>query len=100
MSLFVRSNIASINAQRNLASTSARQEQTLERLSSGLRINSARDDAAGLQISNKLTSQINGLRVAVRNAPAAISVPKSRTCGRRSNKIYRSAKSSIRRGAK
>lgn len=74
MALTVNSNIASLNAQRNLSGSSNALSTSLERLSSGSRINSAKDDAAGLQISNRLTSQINGLSVAVKNANDGISI--------------------------
>src|SRR5690606_23756905 len=72
--LTVNSNIASLNAQRNLQGSTNALTTAMERLSSGTRINSAKDDAAGLQISNRLTSQINGLNVAVRNANDGISI--------------------------
>ncbi|SDU14453.1 flagellin [Halopseudomonas salegens] len=74
MSLTVNTNVASLNAQNNLGRSSNALQTSLERLSSGSRINSAKDDAAGLQISNRLTSQINGLGVAVRNANDGISI--------------------------
>ncbi|QEY59173.1 flagellin [Pseudomonas sp. C27(2019)] len=74
MALTVNTNIASLNTQRNLSSSSNALATSLERLSTGSRINSAKDDAAGLQISNRLTSQINGLGVAVRNANDGISL--------------------------
>jgi len=74
MALTVNSNIASLNAQRNLGTSTSNLSTSLERLSSGSRINSAKDDAAGLQISNRLTSQINGLNVAVKNANDGISI--------------------------
>jgi len=74
MALTVQTNVASLNAQRNLNSSASGVSTSLQRLSSGLRINSAKDDAAGLQISNRLTSQINGLNVASRNANDAISL--------------------------
>lgn len=74
MALTVNTNIASLNTQRNLGSSSNALSTSLERLSTGSRINSAKDDAAGLQISNRLTSQINGLGVAVRNANDGISL--------------------------
>lgn len=74
MALTVNSNIASMNAQRNLMTTQAMQQTAMQRLASGLRINSAKDDAAGLQISNRLTSQINGLSVGIRNANDGISL--------------------------
>src|SRR5690606_36159703 len=74
MALTVNSNIASLNAQRNLGTSTSNLSTSLERLSSGSRINRAKDDAAGLQISNRLTSQVNGLGVAVRNANDGISL--------------------------
>ena len=74
MALTVNTNVASLNAQRNLGSSSNNLATSLERLSSGSRINSAKDDAAGLQISNRLTSQINGLGVAVKNANDGVSI--------------------------
>ncbi len=70
----IQTNVSSIGAQRALNSTNENLATTFKRLSTGLRINSAKDDAAGLQISNKLTSQINGLSVAVRNANDGISL--------------------------
>ena len=74
MALTVNTNIASLNTQRNLLSSSNALATSMERLSTGSRINSAKDDAAGLQISNRLTSQINGLGVAVKNANDGISL--------------------------
>lgn len=74
MSLTVNTNVASLNAQRNLGSSSSNLQTSLERLSSGSRINSAKDDAAGLQIANRLTSQVNGLGVATKNANNGISI--------------------------
>ena len=74
MALSVNTNVASLNGQRNLNKSTAMLQTSMQRLSSGLRINSAKDDAAGLQISNRLTSQINGLNVAVRNANDGISM--------------------------
>jgi len=74
MTLVVNSNIASINAQRQLSSNGAALDQASERLSSGRRINSAGDDAAGLAISNRQTSQIRGLDQAIRNANDGISL--------------------------
>jgi len=70
----LNSNVSSLNAQRNLTNVNNALQTTFQRLSSGLRINSARDDAAGLQISNGLTSQIRGLTVAARNANDGISL--------------------------
>jgi flagellin len=74
MSLFVNTNVASLNAQRQLNDSSTALNTSFERLSSGFRINRAADDSAGLQISDRLTSQIQGLDQAVRNANDAISV--------------------------
>jgi len=74
MALTVQTNVASLNAQRNLGASSNALTTSMQRLSSGMRINSAKDDAAGLQISNRLTSQINGLAVAQRNANDGISM--------------------------
>jgi flagellin len=70
----ITTNLASLNAQRNLNTSQAGLATALQRLSSGLRINSARDDAAGLAISQRLTSQINGLNQAIRNANDGISL--------------------------
>ena len=73
MALTLDTNINSLNAQRNLTTSQASLSQALQRLSSGLRINSAADDAAGLAISNQFTTQINGTNQAVNNANDAIS---------------------------
>lgn len=74
MALSVITNISSLNAQRNLTKSGDGLATSMQRLSSGMRINSAKDDAAGLQISNRLTSQVNGLGVAQRNANDGISM--------------------------
>jgi len=75
MASFIQTNVSSLNAQRNLTGSNNALATSLQRLSSGLRINSAKDDAAGLQISNRLTSQINGLNQAQHQlAPKTISV--------------------------
>ncbi|WP_396957950.1 flagellin [Nitrosomonas sp.] len=74
MAQVINTNIASLNAQRNLNSSQGLLNTALERLSSGLRINSAKDDAAGLAISERMTSQIRGLNQAVRNANDGISL--------------------------
>ena len=74
MALTVNTNVASLNTQRNLGTSAKGLDTSLQRLSTGFRINSAKDDAAGLQISNRLTSQINGLSVAVRNSNDGISL--------------------------
>ena len=70
----VNTNVSSLNAQRNLTKSGEGLATSMERLASGMRINSAKDDAAGLQISNRLTSQVNGLAVAQRNANDGISM--------------------------
>jgi flagellin len=74
MGLQINTNIAAMNAYRNLSNTQGAMGKSLERLSSGLRINRAADDAAGLVISEKLGSQVNGIKVAMRNAQDGISV--------------------------
>ncbi|CAM3894618.1 flagellin N-terminal helical domain-containing protein [Rheinheimera salexigens] len=74
MALFVNTNTSSLNAQRQLLNSGSALDTAFKRLSSGMRINSAADDAAGLQISNRLTSQINGLDQAGRNANDGISL--------------------------
>lgn len=74
MALVVNSNIASLNSQRQLARSTDDLQTNYQRLSSGKRINSAKDDAAGLQISSRLSAQINGLNQASRNANDAISL--------------------------
>jgi flagellin len=74
MAQVINTNISSLNAQRNLNSSQGSLASSLQRLSSGLRINSAKDDAAGLAISNRMTSQISGLNQAARNANDGISL--------------------------
>lgn len=74
MALTINTNIASLNAQRNLGKSQNELSQSMERLSSGLRINSAKDDAAGLAISDRMTAQIRGLNQASRNANDGISM--------------------------
>ncbi|MBF0191437.1 MAG: hypothetical protein HQL99_09930 [Magnetococcales bacterium] len=74
MPLYINTNIASLNSQRNLLGSTGELNKVFARLSSGLRINTAGDDAAGLAISNRMTSQIRGLTQAVRNANDGISV--------------------------
>lgn len=70
----INTNVMSLNAQRNLNASGSRLATSLERLSSGMRINSAKDDAAGLAIANRMTAQINGLNQAARNASDGISL--------------------------
>jgi flagellin len=74
MAQTINTNVASLNAQRNLNRSQGLLNQSLERLSTGLRINSAKDDAAGLAISERFTTQIRGLDQAVRNASDGISL--------------------------
>ena len=74
MAMFINTNTSSLNAQRNLMNTTKSLDTSYTRLASGLRINSAKDDAAGLQISNRLTSQVNGLDQGNRNANDGISL--------------------------
>ncbi|MCK0527212.1 flagellin [Anaerobiospirillum sp. NML120449] len=74
MALYVNTNVSSINAQRKLANSTLALNTSYQRLSSGLRINSAKDDAAGLQISDRLTSQINGLNQGNRNTNDGIAL--------------------------
>ena len=74
MSQVINTNVASLNAQRNLQSSQSSLATSLQRLSSGLRINSAKDDAAGLAISERFTTQIRGINQAIRNANDGISL--------------------------
>jgi len=74
MSLIINTNAMSLNAQRNLTTSQSSLKEALQRLSSGLRINSAKDDAAGLAIASRMTTQINGLDQAQRNANDGISL--------------------------
>lgn len=74
MAITVNTNVTSLKAQKNLTLSNSHLATSMERLSSGLRINSAKDDAAGLGISNRLNSQIRGLEVGMRNANDAISI--------------------------
>src|SRR5689334_7959367 len=74
MASVINTNVMSLNAQRNLSTSGNALATSLQRLSSGLRINSAKDDAAGLAISDRMTTQISGLTQAVRNANDGISL--------------------------
>lgn len=74
MSLTINTNVMSLNAQRNLGASQSNLAKSMQRLSSGLRINSAKDDAAGLAISDRMTAQIRGLNQAARNANDGISL--------------------------
>ena len=74
MAISVNTNVTSMRAQNQLNGANSKLSTSMERLSSGMRINSAKDDAAGLQISNRFTSQINGIGVAIRNANDGVSI--------------------------
>ncbi|WP_372766413.1 flagellin [Pseudoalteromonas sp.] len=74
MALYVNTNVSSLNAQRQLSQSGNALDTSFQRLSSGIRINGAKDDAAGMQISNRLTGQINGLNQGIRNANDGISL--------------------------
>jgi flagellin len=70
----INSNVMSLNAQRNLSSSQGALSQSIQRLSSGLRVNSAKDDAAGLAIANRMDAQVRGMNVAIRNTNDGISM--------------------------
>lgn len=91
MALVINSNIASLTSQRNLNSSQSALQTSLQRLSSGLRINSAKDDAAGLAISERFTTQIRGLNQAARNANDGISLAQTAesALGELSNNLQR-----------
>lgn len=74
MPAVINTNLASLNTQRNLTASQASLNTSLQRLSSGLRVNSAKDDAAGLAIAERMNSQVKGMNVAIRNANDAISL--------------------------
>jgi len=74
MASIINTNLQSLNAQRSLATSQNSLSTAMQRLSSGLRINSAKDDAAGLAISDRMTAQVNGLNQAVRNANDGASI--------------------------
>ena len=74
MSLSINTNIASIDAQRNLSSSQSSLATSMQRLSSGLRINTAKDDAAGLSIAERMNAQVRGMNVAIRNSNDGISL--------------------------
>ena len=80
MAMVINSNIMSLNAQNQLTKSQNDQNTAMERLTSGKRINSAADDAAGLGIANRMTSQIRGLDQAVRNANDGISLIPVTSC--------------------
>lgn len=81
MAMSINTNIPSLNSQRFLQRTQLSLQTSMERLSSGLRVNSAKDDAAGLAISDKMTAQIRGMTVAVRNANDGISMAQTAESG-------------------
>jgi flagellin len=81
MAMVINTNVASLNSQRQLMKSSNTLSTTMERLSSGLRVNSAKDDAAGLAIANKMNSQIRGMGVAQRNANDGISLAQTAESG-------------------
>src|SRR3954453_338564 len=74
MPLTINTNIASLNAQRNLNMSQGSLATSMQRLSSGLRVNSAKDDAAGLAIAERMNAQVRGMNVAIRNANDGISM--------------------------
>ncbi len=74
MAQTINTNLVSLNTQRNLAATSGSLATSIQRLSSGLRVNSAKDDAAGLAIADRMNSQVRGMNVAIRNANDGISL--------------------------
>jgi flagellin len=81
MAMVINTNVASLNSQRQLMKTSNALTTSMERLSSGLRVNSAKDDAAGLAIADRMNSQIRGMGVAVRNANDGISLSQTAESG-------------------
>src|SRR6185369_9853615 len=91
MAQVINTNVLSINAQRNLSTSQSTLATSLQRLSSGLRINSAKDDAAGLAISDRFTTQIRGLNQAARNANDGISLSQTAesALGELSNNLQR-----------
>jgi len=74
MAATINTNVQSLTAQRNLSTSQSSLATSMQRLSSGLRINSAKDDAAGLSISERMSSQVRGLNQAARNANDAVSL--------------------------
>ena len=74
MAMTIQTNVASLNAQRNTANSAASLSTTMARLSSGLRVNSAKDDAAGLAIADRMNTQVRGMNVAIRNAGDGMSM--------------------------
>lgn len=81
MSMSVNTNVMSINAQRNAMASASSLSTTMQRLSSGLRVNSAKDDAAGLAIATRMDTQVRGMNVAIRNANDGISLAQTAEAG-------------------
>ncbi|MDR2261336.1 MAG: flagellin FliC [Azoarcus sp.] len=81
MAQIINTNISSLNAQRNLNTSQSALSSALQRLSSGLRVNSAKDDAAGLAVAEKMNSQARGMTVAIRNANDGLSLAKTAEAG-------------------
>jgi flagellin len=74
MAMTINTNVMSLNAQRNAANNQSSMATTMQRLSSGLRVNTAKDDAAGMAIAERMNTQVRGMTVAVRNANDGISL--------------------------
>ena len=74
MASTINTNVMSLNAQRNLSTSQSSMATSMQRLSSGLRVNSAKDDAAGLAIAERMQSQVRGMTVAIRNANDGVSL--------------------------
>ena len=74
MPMMINTNVVSMNAQRNLTTSQGALATSMQRLSSGLRVNSAKDDAAGLAIADRMNAQVKGINVAIRNANDGISL--------------------------
>ena len=74
MPMMINTNVVSMNAQRNLGASQSSLATSMQRLSSGLRVNSAKDDAAGLAIADRMNAQVRGINVAIRNANDGISL--------------------------
>ena len=87
MAVYVNTNYSALQGQRNLSNVQNQLTTTYQRLSSGMRINSAKDDAAGLQISDRLTSQINGLNQGNRNAADGIALAQTIEAGDRKSVV-------------
>jgi flagellin len=97
MAQTINTNVASLNAQRNLSSSQSSLNTTLQRLSSGLRVNSAKDDAAGLAIAERMNTQVRGMNVAIRNANDGISLAQTAegALGQISNNLQRMRELSV-----